>query len=742
MPKVEEAAQQLKILRGHLLGRQNIEFRGRRLSMADKCRFAQFFSYLVFLCRDLFEREFDLAQLFDHGTFDIAHFCKEVKAMDIRIKQLGYLSESSAEMSRLFGSDNWQQVRSNALPVNVVNDMRKSRYYWFYEPILSSGAYLHLVQGRGGYACAFRKISTWLNFVLRARLEDLNLLEDQISDYISFETELSQREPSPEYLDLTDLGARVLEEWIPRDFDWIACFKPKHGPGAIQELPGRWSSAAKSSFLHVTPELAESLKEVGINWEQYIPNSIVSSKYEDIWQTRIVGVPKALDKERIISIEHVELQYAQQGVKSVIDALLATDEFRKHCDLASQEKSQRLARIGSKTGSYITCDLSAASDSVTVDLVQRLTQRVPWLRHLVCAVRPRNGILPNGVVIPLEKFAPMGSGHCFRVEEIVFVDACEIALRIAPSRVQALLKRLNAQGQPVYWVYGDDIIIRSELAYEILYVLKHLNFKVNMEKSFFGTSIDTRYAAFREACGGEYLDGIDVTPLRIPRQMSLQSGFFRNVCERGLPRRMRGFLKGCRSSINTPNQTKAMMDFINLSFDHSCLQLRSALLADWRASTKASSVRSTLFAEDSLYGIKTFCQYATNMEIPRRYTCSDEKKPSYQSLEMKILGFRAKSRKFHEPAEEVISLASELNSELDDGYSIEEPAYRDYYCATSDDFLYWDWLRLKSGRDVPAPRLLDDKSDVEATWYVPQLKAVEVWTLIDPMLVSLTTDEP
>jgi hypothetical protein len=741
MPKVRELALQLKILRGFLLSRRNIVFRGVPLSDGDLCRVAQAFSYTEPLCRDLFGRSLDLVTLFDCDTFDIDRFCKELKDVDARIKHYGYRFDPESDRTvAVLGSENWQELCSNAQPSAIACTMKNSPFYPFFEPIIASGDFEWFVSGRGGYACAFRRISTWLNFLLRTRLEDIDLLTDQMLDYEELERELRFYQPTDEYRYLLDIGAQILREWIPEDFDFVACFQPKHGPGAIQDAPGKWSSAAKMSMLHVTASLAEDLEAIGIHWEQYVPNSIIAGNYTDIYTTRIADVPKALNKRRIISTEWCELQYAQQGAKAVIDELLKLPAFARSCNLERQEESRRLAQIGSKTGLYITIDLSSASDTVTCDIVHRLTDRVPWLQQLVFAVRPRFGALPTGKVIPLEKFAPMGSGHCFRVEQVTFMVCCEIALQIAPPNVRRQLCRARENGIPIYWVYGDDIIIRAELSCEILHVLEALNFRVNKEKSFFGSASPDCYARFREACGIECLDGIDVTPLRIPRQMGLQSGFARNVDERSLTRRRRGFLRKCRQTINSPNQTKALMDFINAAFDFGCLHLRSALLADLRLSTKKQWLRSILFADDSTYGIRTFVQYATNFGIKRRMVNAKPDRPSYQRYEMEILAFRMKEPKSRGVDEGLIKLVEELNVKLDDEDD-KDIEFRDYFCVTEDDFLYYDWLRRNSGRIERERSILQVDDPVEETWNVPQLIAVLAWTHVDPLLVS-DADEP
>lgn len=753
MPKVEEVASHLKVLRSYVAGKRNIRFKGQKLTFGDQMRLGQFFGYLYLVSCDLFgEGGFSLTELIGDTEFDVYAFAKECKAFDTRIKHYGYLFEVNSYMASLFGAEAWECVRSDAEPLNVVRDMRRSRFSAFYEPLIASKTLWRYWQGCASYADDFRRISTWLNFILRSRLDDIDLLTDQIIEYTDFEKGLRARDvDNDDYVDCLMLAAEELEEMIPEDFDYKSCFRPKHGPGAIQERPGRWSAAAKTSMLHVSPELALPLAECGIYWETYIPNSLCSLDYADTTDTRIVDVPKSLYSRRIISIEHVERQYAQQGVKSVCDSILALPSFAAYCDLSDQTVSQKLARLGSASGMYDTADLSSASDSVTCDIVRRITNRRPWLQKLLFAVRPEIGVLPDGTRIPLEKFAPMGSGHCFRAEVIVFIALCRVAYRVAPSAVRRKVDKIVNTGLPMFKVFGDDIVILRELMPYLLYVLRSTYFIVNMDKSFFGSDANSfDMWRFREACGGEYLDGIDVTPLRIPRQMGLLPGLFSGMpVNAGLSRRFRAFAskKEYRPQTGSPNALSAIMDFINAAFNANCIYLRAGLIADMRVAFRKTWIDGILFAPEvtTCPSLLTFYQYATNPLIERRSVKDrkpnkDPRKPNYQELEMYITSFWATESKEREELDpRVISYAASINSELQrehEDYCYYAP---DYCCITRDDFQYFEWLRARSGHTTRplwwlsplSVELIDDSETIENPWYVPILHAGRRWQIVD-----------
>jgi hypothetical protein len=65
-------------------------------------------------------------------------------------------------------------------------------------------------------------------------------------------------------------------------------------------------------------------------------------------------------------------------------------------------------------------------------------------------------------------------------------------------------------------VFGDDIIVPERQVDVTLYLLQHLGFKVNASKTYSGPN-----SRFRESCGVDAYNGVDVTPsyaLMVPRR--------------------------------------------------------------------------------------------------------------------------------------------------------------------------------------------------------------------------------
>lgn len=249
--------------------------------------------------------------------------------------------------------------------------------------------------------------------------------------------------------------------------------------------------------------------------------------------SKLCCVPKSAEKFRTICMEPCANQYYQHGFQnSLVEYIHNHTRLKRRISLKQPEINRDLAWQGSIDGHLSTIDLSDASDSVS------WLQLKKWLfgsdLYRACLVsRSVECELPNGDVVALRKFAGMGSSLTFPIECLVFCALTEKGIRDVGGSVD----------RSVYHVYGDDIVVETEYAESVLQSLRDFGFRPNCEKTFTGTAD----LVFRESCGGEYLNGLDVTPVRIPRNFV---GFDRchanhlwqpscielaNACYRGLP---------------------------------------------------------------------------------------------------------------------------------------------------------------------------------------------------------------
>jgi hypothetical protein len=225
---------------------------------------------------------------------------------------------------------------------------------------------------------------------------------------------------------------------------------------------------------------------------------------------RLKLVPKTLKTPRVICIEPVCMQYVQQGImEKLVDYLEDSVVLSGMIGFRDQTPNQRMARDGSLTGSLATLDLSEASDRVSNQHVRVMLHRYPFVWRGVDACRTRKvEIRELGTTIELAKFASMGSALCFPMEAMVFLTVAFIGIEKALDR-QLTMKDVKSLHGMVR-VYGDDILVPTDYARDVVSALEAFGFKVNTNKSFWT-------GMFRESCGAEYYQGADVSVVRMRR---------------------------------------------------------------------------------------------------------------------------------------------------------------------------------------------------------------------------------
>lgn len=218
-------------------------------------------------------------------------------------------------------------------------------------------------------------------------------------------------------------------------------------------------------------------------------------------------VPKTSMIDRVACKEPELNMYCQKAVGDFIRQRLR----RNGIDLNDQTVNQVLAREGSIDGSLATVDLSSASDSVTISLVQAILP-LEW-SMLLMELRSPNTWVPahtaeDGSSIAAhwhinEMISSMGNAFTFELESLLFwllVRACAYFTRTS-GRIS---------------VYGDDIICPSGLRDSVESTLEFFGFTLNPSKSFWDGS-------FRESCGKHWFNGAEVTPFyvkRVPSRLS------------------------------------------------------------------------------------------------------------------------------------------------------------------------------------------------------------------------------
>lgn len=220
---------------------------------------------------------------------------------------------------------------------------------------------------------------------------------------------------------------------------------------------------------------------------------------------KVVLVPKDSRGPRLISCEPLEYQWIQQGLSRTLIKAIEEHEFtRGHVNFRDQSVNQRLALEGSAGGPWVTLDMKEASDRVSLALVEELFPS--HVVRLLKASRSTATRLPSGEILPLKKYAPMGSALCFPVESLIFW-ALSVATILCTSRPYKSLKQALA----AVYVYGDDLILRMEDHHAIMQYLPLFGLMFNEQKCCTSGS-------FRESCGMDAYKGVCVTPLRIRKR--------------------------------------------------------------------------------------------------------------------------------------------------------------------------------------------------------------------------------
>lgn len=286
------------------------------------------------------------------------------------------------------------------------------------------------------------------------------------------------------------------------------------GPGATFSLKGELSTVSdkiREYPISVTPRALPLLRAViesdphwfeamdkheedrEADYEHALPRpevngsfSMLRSCFKTVPGCRATLVDKNAKTDRSIAIEPTGNIFLQLAIGGYMRRKLK----RYGVDLDDQSRNQRLALEGSITGLLATVDLSAASDTVSTELVYELLP-IEWAM-LLDSLRSPQVQWEKDSWLTLNKFSSMGNGFTFELESLIFWALA--------SGVHEVMRESTTVG-----VYGDDIIVSTRCYPLLTEVLNACGFSLNQEKSY-ATS------HFRESCGKHYWQGEDVTP--------------------------------------------------------------------------------------------------------------------------------------------------------------------------------------------------------------------------------------
>nr|QDH91206.1 MAG: RNA-dependent RNA polymerase [Leviviridae sp.] len=283
---------------------------------------------------------------------------------------------------------------------------------------------------------------------------------------------------------------------------------PSHGPGATADgLKGnrKWQHNTWTVRLDEVFSIADFMLANYSFLEELAEVDVLEPESEI--PVKVVSVPKTQKTPRIIAQEPTVMMFMQKGIQKLLYEKVERDNLLKaFIGFKDQVPNQELAREGSLTGELATLDLSDASDRVSCLHVEDLCHGHPFLLRALMAVRSTKADVQGIGVIPLSKYASMGSALTFPLEAMVFLTLCflgiekELKRPLTPRDFHRYVGKVR--------VFGDDIIVPVDCVNSVIEVLESFGMKVNRHKSFWT-------GKFRESCGREYYDGEDVSIVRV-----------------------------------------------------------------------------------------------------------------------------------------------------------------------------------------------------------------------------------
>lgn len=298
--------------------------------------------------------------------------------------------------------------------------------------------------------------------------------------------------------------------------------QPRHGTGAVADAE---TGTDKYQFPYWPDKLEEffpityfgqsredmhldEIERNNLTDEEYLArlNDPLATNHE--LPSKLIAVPKTLDKPRIIASEPIAHQYCQQALMRWLrDNLPAV--VRPYIHFHDQTVSQKLA-LEASSGKIdcSTVDLSSASDRLSCWVVERAFRRNRNLLDALHASRTRwlKLKLPKSDStqwLYLKKYAPQGNATTFPVQSLVYFCAALASVLFEDGRKPTTKNMLRYKGQ--LQVFGDDIILPSRATRSLTLLLTHIGLKVNMGKTHVS-------GPFRESCGMDAFRGSDVSP--------------------------------------------------------------------------------------------------------------------------------------------------------------------------------------------------------------------------------------
>jgi hypothetical protein len=304
----------------------------------------------------------------------------------------------------------------------------------------------------------------------------------------------------------------LIRKWLGRVPDWI---EPRFGPGAT--ISDKSRVCLIPDKLTSEPSSTPDADFVRCLWRETAWGRAALARGQDEFKfvrgNVFFLVPKD-GKTRRACAKGPSINVSYQ---LAVGKLLRKRLGRLGIDLDDgQETHRQVACSASIDGLTASIDLTSASDCLAFNLVKLLLppdwfDLLNWLREPFTQLPHKGGAWKK-----LEKFSAMGNGFTFELETLVFLAlTCALDPALKP-------------GSNVL-VYGDDILVPTDHARDVISCLRFFGFRTNESKTFLD-------GPFRESCGGDFWLG---QPVRAYQLKSLPTEphewiAFANGIRRGL----------------------------------------------------------------------------------------------------------------------------------------------------------------------------------------------------------------
>lgn len=233
----------------------------------------------------------------------------------------------------------------------------------------------------------------------------------------------------------------------------------------------------------------------------------------------VKAVPKTYKSPRIIAPETVRNSIRAYMVERELRRMISISDFKDCIIIDLQDKPQgnnKFANIqharSAKPLEWACFDFSAASDQIAKDEI--VADYPEWLSNSILKAVSKyyttDSIKANPILRKLRMVSTMGNPLTFRNMEIFIGGLCLLAIR--------KYNEFRPKGSPKvpetnFSVYGDDVMIDIRVAETFIDICKAFGMTLNLNKSHW-----EKDDPYREACGREYWNGVDVTSMYWPRK--------------------------------------------------------------------------------------------------------------------------------------------------------------------------------------------------------------------------------